>query len=343
VETNFGPDMINKLMGYCINLISLFILVNSYIDQTMENHMKPEPEKSSKTPFSREETQTTSPIGHKHSSDLEHMEAELRLTLEEIAQLQNSLAEANMKNVVLQSSLDAQNKNIERDQILKPILQELKQPIHTIQGYLDLLSNESVGILGTFQKRFVERISSSIDHMDQLLKSFETDNGDTNDDEGKYAKEFSLTSVIEETLALYTELIRTKSITLKVEFENNAIVFLGDQELFERVLNILFTNSCTSVETEGTITLGLKILRGKKPAQVLISVQSCDHDSPKAKPLPVNLDEFKDLDIKLEGFGSILKDLVKAKTLTEEMHGKMEIFSVPFCGSLIRIKLPVTP
>jgi hypothetical protein len=73
----------------------------------------------------------------------------------------------------------------------------------------------------------------------------------------------------------------------------------------------------------------------------LISVQSSDHDSPKAKPLPVNLDEFKDLEIKLEGFGSALKDLVKAKTLVEEMHGKMEIFSIPSSGSLIRVRLPV--
>lgn len=178
--------------------------------------------------------------------------------------------------------------------------------------------------------------------MDDLLQKLEVDASEVNDQSGLFIKEFSLTSVVEETFTLYTELIRNKSIVLKVEFENEDITFWGDQELCERVLNILFTNSCSSVEPEGTITLGLKILRGKKPAQVLISVQTNDHDSPKAKPLPVNLDEFKDLDTKLEGFGSPLKDLVNAKTMVEEMQGIMEIFSIPSSGSLIRIKLPST-
>lgn len=275
------------------------------------------------------------------TSEIKHLEAELRLTLEEIARLQNALAEANMKNVALLSSHDSQVAKIDESQILQPVLQEFKQPIHTIQGYLDLLSNESVGILGTFQKRFVERIASTIDHMDKVLNNLIIESGE-GEENRIYAKEFSLNTVIEETLALYTELLRSKLITLKVGFEDDDVIFLGDQEIFERILNILLTNACTSVENEGTVTLGLKILQGKKPVQVLVSVQSSDHDSQKAKPLPVNLDEFKDVEIKLEGFGSPLKDLVKAQTLTEEMHGKMEIFSVPSSGSLIRVKLPVT-
>ncbi|MBA4383788.1 MAG: hypothetical protein C0410_03560 [Anaerolinea sp.] len=278
----------------------------------------------------------------KKSSEIGHMEAELRLTLEEIARLQNALAEANMKNIALQASIDSQPSKHEGSQVLKPVLQELKQPIHTIQGYIDLLSNESVGILGTFQKRFVERISNAINHLDEILKNIELESGEADDDSRLYSKDFSLTAVVEETLMLYIELLRTKLITLKVEFEKNEIKFTGDQEKFERVLNILFSNCLTAVQEEGLVILGLKLLQGKRPAQVLISAQSCDQDSPKAKPLPVNLEEFKDQDIKLEGFGSPLKDLVKAKALVEEMHGKMEIFSIPSSGSLIRVRLPVS-
>lgn len=276
------------------------------------------------------------------SSELAHMEAELHLTLEEVARLQNALAEANMKNTALQASLNNQSISLEGKQFLKPVLEELKQPLHTIQGYLDLLTNESVGILGTFQKRFLERITSSINHMETLLINLELEADELDDNARLYAKEFSLTAVMEETLALYTELIRKKLLTIKVEFEKEDIAFVGDQESFERVLNILFTNSFTSVQEEGTITLGLKILRGKKPAHVLVSIQTIDQDSPKAKPLPVKLEEFKDPEIKLERFGSSLKDLTKAKQLVEEMRGKIEIFSIPSSGSLIRVKFPIT-
>jgi len=307
----------------------------------MDDHMNLQSTTSgtSKTPPLEQESY--SPPLRKKTSEVGHMEAELRLTLEEIARLQNALADANMKNIALQSSIDSQLSKIEGAQVLKPVLQELKQPIHTIQGYIDLLSNESVGILGTFQKRFVERISNAVNNLDEILKNLEWESGELDDENRIYSKDFSLTSVVEETLMLYAELLRTKLITLKVEFEKDDINFTGDQEKIERVLNIVYTNCLTTVQDEGIVTLGLKLLQGKKPAQVLISVQSCDHDSPKSKPLPVNLDEFKDLEIKLEGFGSPLKDLVKAKTLVEEMHGKMEIFSVPSSGSLIRVRLPV--
>ncbi|EKD88714.1 MAG: hypothetical protein ACD_34C00386G0005 [uncultured bacterium] len=303
-------------------------------------NLQPTTSDDSKTPFLEQDTY--SPPPRKKTSEMGHMEAELRLTLEEIARLQNALAESNMKIIALQASMDAPPSKIEGTKVLKPVLQELKQPIHTIQGYIDLLSNESVGILGTFQKRFVERISNAINHLDEVLKNLEMESGEGDDEDRIYSKDFSLTSVVEETLMLYTELLRTKLITLKVEFEKDDIDFTGDQEKFERILNIVYTNCLTAVQEEGIVTLGLKRLQGKKPAQVLISVQSCDHDSPKSKPLPVNLEEFRDLEIKLEGFGSSLKDLVKAKTLVEEMHGKMEIFSIPSSGSLIRVRLPVT-
>lgn len=305
--------------------------------------MKSETEKTYQKvpPFSQGQT-ISSENDAKSSSEMEHMEGELRLTLEEIARLQNALAEANMKNTALQAAIENQPAKIEGSQLIKPVLQELRQPLHTIQGYLDLLTNESVGVLGTFQKRFLERIAGSVELMEALLLKFESESGENDEDDLSFIKEFSLTNVIEETLAFFTEMIRNKTITLKVEFENDEIKFLGDQELFERTLNILFTNACASIQKEGTISLGLKILRGKRPAQVLFSIQSCDHDSPKAKPLPVKLEEFKDPDIKLEGFGSVLKDLLRANSLVEELHGKMEIFSIPSNGSLIRVKLPIT-
>jgi signal transduction histidine kinase len=303
-------------------------------------NFQPSTSDNSKSPFLEQESNSLPP--RKKTTEMGHMEAELRLTLEEIARLQNALAESNMKNIALQASIETQPSKIEGAQVLKPVLQELKQPIHTIQGYIDLLSNESVGILGTFQKRFVERISNAVNHLDEILKNLEMESGELDNEDRIYSKNFSLTAVVEETLMLYTELLRTKLITLKVEFEKDNINFTGDQEKLERILNIVYSNCLTAVQEEGIVTLGLKLLQGKKPAQVLISVQSCDHDLPKSKPLPVNMEEFRDLEIKLEGFGSPLKDLVKAKTLVDEMHGKMEIFSIPSSGSLIRVRVPVT-
>jgi signal transduction histidine kinase len=286
--------------------------------------------------------ETTRFGGMEKKSEVEHLEAELRLTLEEIARLQNALAESNMKNVALQASLDSYGDNDETQKVLVPLLQELKQPIHTIQGYLDLLLNESVGVLGTFQKRFVERIANAIEHMEKRINHLEVDSEDSQEELRKYSTEFSLTALLEDTLALYSDLIRTRSITLKVNFEKDEVMVVGDKDKLERVLNLLLTNGLSCIAKEGILTLGIKYLQGKKPAQVLVSIQSNDHENARTKPLPVNLNEFKELETILEGFGASLNDLVRAKTMVEDMQGSMEIFSLPACGSLTRIRFPVS-
>ncbi len=278
----------------------------------------------------------------KTSQESAHMEAELRLTLEEIARLQNALADANMKIITLENSREVDPITLQENVVIRPVLQELKQPLRTIQGYLDLLENESVGMLGTFQKRFIERIANSVEHMEKLLNGLVGDQDGDDLELGIYAQEFALISIVESTLALFTESIRSKSILLKVEFEKEDIQFKGDLEIFERILNILYSNVCVGVAENGIFALTVKLLQGKKPQQVLISMQASNHETGKVKPLPVNLEEFKDLEIKLEGFGSQLKDLVKAKLFVEEMHGKLEVFSIPSNGSLVRVRLPLT-
>jgi signal transduction histidine kinase len=295
------------------------------------------------SPRNRSDQENVYTFKPKNSSESAYLEAELRLTLEEIARLQNALADANMKIITLENSREIDPNALEDKVVMRPVLQELKQPLRTIQGYLDLLENESVGMLGTFQKRFIERIANSVEHMEKLLTGLVGDQESGDLEPGFYTQDFALISVVESNLALFTETFRLKSILLKVEFEKEDIQFKGDLEIFERILNILYSNACVGVAENGVISLTVKLLQGKKPQQVLISIQAFNDEEGKTKPLPVNLEEFKDLEIKLEGFGSQLKDLVKAKLFVEEMHGKMEIFSIPSKGSLVRIRLPLTP
>lgn len=102
----------------------------------------------------------------------DHLESELRLTLEELARLQNALAEANMKILALEevSFIDQPDENQESN-TLEMVAKELRPPLKTIQGYLDILSSESVGLLGTVQMKFLERIRLSINHLEAIIDS----------------------------------------------------------------------------------------------------------------------------------------------------------------------------
>jgi len=97
------------------------------------------------------------------------MESELRSTLQEVARLQNQLAEANIRIIEAQQGSSAATASVEQAEVVTSISQELRQPMSSIVGYTDLLLGESVGILGALQRKFVERIKSSIERIDNLI------------------------------------------------------------------------------------------------------------------------------------------------------------------------------
>ena len=86
----------------------------------------------------------------------DQMEQELRQTLEEMAHMQNALADANIKILELEKRPEAPI-TTEQVEVIASISQELRQPMSSIVGYTDLLMGESVGILGALQRKFVER------------------------------------------------------------------------------------------------------------------------------------------------------------------------------------------
>jgi len=99
----------------------------------------------------------------------EQVERELRQTLEELAYMQNALAEANARILELESR-PVSPITTEQADVIAAIAQELRQPMSSIVGYTELLLGESVGLLGSMQRKFVERIKASSERMADLSK-----------------------------------------------------------------------------------------------------------------------------------------------------------------------------
>jgi len=87
---------------------------------------------------------------------------ELRLTLEEIARLQNALAEANIRIHQLQSQVNRPSNVRDEDrEVIDSVVQEFRQPMTSIIGYVDLLLSESAGSLNPMQIKFIDRVKAS--------------------------------------------------------------------------------------------------------------------------------------------------------------------------------------
>jgi len=286
---------------------------------------------------------TANAEGFQQSSGLEiqHLEDELRLTLEEIARLQNALAEANMKLMAVQSLPTSSSKEGSVEDMLHPIVKELRQPLVTIKGYIELLLNESVGSLGAFQRRFVERIQKAVDHMEQSFDNITSINNEETTGGGLYAQSFSVRKSIESALDLFITTIRSKEIILKIDVPYEDIRLFEDKENFEKVLNLLMTNATSVLNSGGSLSINLQEYLTLQPQELIITIESCDRSITPSELVPVLPELYKNQSLTLPGFGLPLEDIIKAGELIKQMGGKVEVFSNSCGATVVKVRLPI--
>jgi signal transduction histidine kinase len=275
------------------------------------------------------------------SLEMTHLESELRMSLEEIARLQNALAEANMKLLAATSKDNSNSKKLSSDSVLPSMVKELRQPLVTIKGYLDLLLNESVGTLGAFQRRFIERIQKSVDHMEEAFDNVLHNQSEEKGEGNLFAQSFSVKKSIESALDLFITTFRFKEIVLKINIPQDEVRLFEDKENFEHILNILFTNATSALTTGSSFSVSLEEYLTLQPQEVLITIESSDRNVSPVELLPVLPEMYKNQSLTLPGFGLPLEDIVRANTLALKLGGKIELYSNS-CGAIVsKIRLPL--
>ncbi len=276
------------------------------------------------------------------AQELEQLERELRMTLQEVARLQNALAEANMKLMALTSTNNASSSDVSADSMLRPLIKELRQPLVTIRGYLELLLNESVGSLGAFQRRFVERIQKAVDHMEESFDSLSRSQEEEPLKQDLYSQSFSVKKTIEASLDLFISTIRSREIVLQINIPNEDIRLFEDKEKYEQILTILITNAIAAMSLGGSFTIDVEECLTMQPQQVLIKLTSAEQNTGQGEILPLLPEMYKDQRITLPGFGLPLEDIVRAGNMAKEMGGKIDLFTNG-SGTLIEdLRLPLS-
>jgi len=274
------------------------------------------------------------------SQEIQHLENELHMTLEEIARLQNALAEANMKLMSVNSSASLEN-GYSAIALLQPMVKELRQPLVTIRGYLDLLLNESVGPLGAFQRRFVERIQKSVDHMEESFENILRNRSEEKNLPGLYSQSFSVRKSTESALDLFISSIKSKEILLKINIPYEDIRLFADKENFENILNLLLTNATAGLEKKGNLAITIEEFLTQNPQEVVISVESSEQNVAPAEFIPVLPEMYKNQSLTLPGFGLPLEDIVRATEMTTRMGGKLDLYSNSCGATIAKVRLPL--
>lgn len=268
-------------------------------------------------------------------------EQELNDTLQEVATLQNQLAEARMKLDELEKGHIA-TKNTEQAEVIASISQELRQPLSSIVGYTDLLLGESVGILGALQRKFVDRIKVSTERIRSLTDDMIQITTLATDLNELKPESVDLNSIIDNAMSYTSSQIREKNISIHLEVPKSPTSIHADREALQQILIHLLQNAGAATPFEGTIRL--KVQTRSEDGMEYILIQVTDMGGGIApEDLPrVFTRLYRADNVLIQGVGDTGVGLSIAKTLTEAQQGRIWVESNMGQGATFSVLLPIS-
>ncbi len=269
------------------------------------------------------------------------LENELRLTLREMARLQNALADSNMKILELENRPVSANLTNDQTEIIASISQELRQPMSSIIGYADLLLGESVGILGALQRKFIERIRASTERIgsliDDLIQITTLETGLMS----LKPESVDLNLIIDNAMAYTSSQLREKNITLRIDIPENMQPIHTDREALQQILIHLLQNAGAASSVEGAVTLRVRMQKEKETEFALIQVTDTGGGIPSEELPRVFSRLYRADNVLIQGVGDTGVGLSIAKALTEAQGGRIRVDTEMGSGSTFSVLLPL--
>ncbi len=267
---------------------------------------------------------------------------ELKATLQDVARLQNQLAEANTKILELQkSNKAAHNRPSEQAEVIASISQELRQPMSSIVGYTDLLLGESIGILGALQRKFVERIKASNERLGSLIDDMiQVTTLESGLAELK-PEPVDLNIIIDNAIAYTSSQVREKNISLHLDLPKKLAPLNADRESLQQIMIHLLQNAGAATPIEGTIHLKVQTKSEKDQDYIMIQVTDSGGGIPPEDLPRVFTRLYRADNVLIQGIGDTGVGLSIAKSLTEAHHGRIWVESEAGKGATFSVLLPM--
>jgi signal transduction histidine kinase len=278
--------------------------------------------------------QETGPDGNGAEERLSQLEDENRQLRQALTKGELSGSPAQSPGVVLPPGSQ------ERLNILVSISQELRRPMSSIVGYTDLLLGESIGILGAMQRKFLERIKSSIERMNGLVDDFASMTA--RDRLALAPVSVNLSQVIDEAIAQCAPYLRDKNIALRVDLPDQLPEMRADHDALQQILLHLLQNAGVATPSDGVISLSVRIeTQEHEPGYALLQIADSG-----VGILPEDLPRvfsrlYRSDNPSIQGVGDNGVGLTIVKTLVEAHGGRIWVDSETGHGATYSVLMPL--
>lgn len=179
----------------------------------------------------------------------------------------DSEAGSQIGNVVILYDASEEMENQQaRNEFVASLSQDLRTPMTSISGYIDLLLSESVGMLADMQRKFLQRSKANVERMDLMLKDLI---GVTAIDAGQYEirpTQIDMAEIIEEAIIAAKSQIEEKEIQLELDLPNEIPPVDADRECIQQVMSNLLGNATKSTPSGGDVCVSA-IITGNNQSQ----------------------------------------------------------------------------
>lgn len=237
--------------------------------------------------------------------------------------------------------------SMENADLIMSLVQELRTPLTSIYGNIELMMAESFGIIGQMQRQILQKVGSNVKRLTGMIEDLIRV---TAMDTGKFTLSATAVDVVEIVERLITDSaiqFRAKGLTVDMQIDPDLPQPVADLHAVEEIFGQLLTNAYL-VSPPGTrviVTARAQTL-ALNPASppvdcVVVSVEDRGGGiAPEDEPR-VFVRKYKAENPLIAGLGDTGVGLSIAKVLVEAHHGKLWIDSIENVGSRFSFALPL--
>jgi signal transduction histidine kinase len=268
---------------------------------------------------------------------MEQLISERQLALEELAAVRNSMAM--MEQMAEREVIETRPREVGVDpRAFNKIAQELRRPMSAIQIYTDLLLNETVGILGTMQEKFLQRIKRATDRVGLLLQDLARIG--PSEIAGLHIKQerVNLADCLDTAISMASERIKEKGMVLRIDIPEEHPAFIADTDTLIQILYHLLIQAISTSPNGGQIEL----ITGEKSGEEQRFFTFSLRDSGERLP-PDVVKELVQIADQSENMlpGKTDDDLLTVKNLVSMLGGRIWVERKNDTGNLVTVLFPL--
>ena len=224
-----------------------------------------------------------------------------------------------------------------KTEYMATVIHELRTPMTSISGYVEMLEDGSAGELSATQHRLLDAIDRNVDRLvklaDDLLTLARLEEGAVLSEQS----DVDLGAVVIAAAATLQELVDSRTLEVTVDVPPDPVTVHGDPRLLERLVSNLLTNAVKYTEDGGWVRCTLRVNGGEGQ----IEVSDNGLGIPEDEQAELFTRFFRSSLAQEHAIGGSGLGLNIVQTIAQNHGGRVSLDSAPGRGSTFTVHLPL--